>query len=33
VVLVLEGRLEARPAALELRPAERDADWDAITEL
>jgi GNAT superfamily N-acetyltransferase len=33
VVLVLEGRLAARAAKLELRPAERDADWDAITEL
>jgi GNAT superfamily N-acetyltransferase len=33
VVLVLEGPLEARAPACELRPAERDADWDAITEL
>ena len=33
VVLVLEGKLEARASALELRPAEREADWDAITEL
>jgi len=34
VVLVLEGPLAARRgAARELRRAERDADWDAITEL
>jgi GNAT superfamily N-acetyltransferase len=33
VVLVLEGRLEPRAAKVELRRAERDSDWDAITEL
>jgi GNAT superfamily N-acetyltransferase len=33
VVLVLEHGLEPRDAPVELRPAVRDSDWDAITEL
>jgi len=33
VVLVLEAALRARGPAVELRPVEREADWDAITEL
>ncbi|MEX2204966.1 MAG: GNAT family N-acetyltransferase [Myxococcota bacterium] len=34
VVLALEGALGARVRAdVEIRPAERDADWEAITEL
>ena len=33
VVLVLEGALPARTGGVEIRPVERDADWDAVTEL
>jgi GNAT superfamily N-acetyltransferase len=33
LVLVLEGALSARRTDVEIRPALRDADWDAITEL
>jgi len=34
VVLVLEGALDVTPRAdVAIRPAARDADWDAITEL
>jgi GNAT superfamily N-acetyltransferase len=33
VVLALEGALRSRGPAVELRPVEADADWDALTEL
>ena len=34
VVLVLEGPLAARPRdGVAIRPVERDADWDVVTEL
>lgn len=33
VVLALEGALRARGPAVELRPVESDADWEALTEL